>query len=55
MHSRLITVGLVVVALAGAAHAQTVLYVDENAYIAPHDGSTWCTAFLTLDGALDGV
>ena len=34
------------------AKAQSVLYVDQNANLTPHDGSSWCNAYLTLDEAL---
>jgi len=35
-----------------AACAQTVFYVDVDADAEPHDGSTWCHAFLDLQQAL---
>ncbi len=36
---------------AGAAHGFT-WYVDENADTTPHNGTSWCQAFLDLQGAL---
>ena len=51
--TRHFSIGLAsLVALAGLAQAQTTLYVDQNADQAPHDGSDWCHAYLTLDEAL---
>ncbi len=37
------------------AAAQTTYRVDANATTPPHDGSTWCRAFLNLQDALVGV
>ncbi|MCK4659312.1 MAG: right-handed parallel beta-helix repeat-containing protein, partial [Phycisphaerae bacterium] len=34
-------------------HAQTIIYVDADATETPHDGSSWCHAYLTLYEALD--
>ena len=52
MVSRLICGGLIGLAvLAGSVSAQTVLYVDCDA-TDPPDGSSWCTAYRTLDEAL---
>jgi predicted outer membrane repeat protein len=46
-------VGLVLVAtLVVVAHAQTVLHVDQNADQTPHDGSSWCRAYVGLTEAL---
>ena len=41
-----------VLVLASLAHAQTVIYVDKNADQEPHDGSSWCHAYLELYEAL---
>lgn len=53
---RLQRVGLIAGLLAGAfgeaANSQTVYYVDADATGPVHDGSTWCTAFETLEPAL---
>ncbi|HUU84492.1 MAG TPA: right-handed parallel beta-helix repeat-containing protein [Phycisphaerae bacterium] len=50
---RHITIGLgLVVALAGMAQGQTIIYVDASADQTPHDGSTWCHAYLELYEAL---
>jgi len=52
MVSRLICGGLIALAVfAGSVSAQTVVYVDVDA-TDPPDGSTWCTAYRTLDEAL---
>ena len=51
--ARRITIGLALVgALAGLAHAQTIIYVDANADQTPHDGSSWCHAYFELHEAL---
>ena|GEM_PF-3185297 len=39
--------------LVAAGHAQTIIYVDADATETPHDGSSWCHAYLTLYEALD--
>jgi len=41
--------------LAGASvgHAQTVVFVDRDAPGPAHDGTTWCSAFVDLQDALD--
>ncbi|UCE59312.1 MAG: hypothetical protein JSU63_17945 [Phycisphaerales bacterium] len=39
----------------GPAFGQTIIYVDQNAGGPTHDGSTWCTAYLNLQDALDGA
>jgi hypothetical protein len=43
---------LVLMALTVAAQASTTVYVDANATDEPHDGSSWCHAYLTLYEAL---
>jgi len=50
---RHVRIGLaLIVTTAGLAHAQTVIYVDQSADQAPHDGSDWCHAYLELHEAL---
>jgi len=41
--------------LTGAAtsHAQTIIYVDGDSTGPAHDGTTWCSAFVRLQDALD--
>ena len=46
-----IGLGLLIVT-ASLAQAQTVIYVDENADQEPHDGSSWCHAYLELHEVL---
>ena len=46
------TIVLSVIVLPSTVAAQTTVYVDENANLTPHDGSSWCNAYLTLDEAL---
>lgn len=51
--ARRITIGLALAAaLAGMAQAQTIIYVDASANQTPHDGSSWCHAYLELYEAL---
>ncbi len=51
-NSRILKTATVTLALSvSAANAQTV-FVDAAATDMPHDGSTWCNAFLTLQDAL---
>ncbi len=45
----------VVALLAGAASADTVVYVDANATGPTYDGLTWCTAYPDLHVALGGA
>jgi len=48
--------GAAMFCLLGAAnvlHAQTILYVDRDAFGPSHDGLTWCSAFVDLQDALD--
>lgn len=50
---RYVRSGLVLlIATAGLAQAQTVIYVDQNADQEPHDGSSWCRAYLELSEVL---
>ncbi len=53
MSTKVTAIVLAFVAISGAVQAQTVIYVDQNANLTPHDGSSWCNAYLTLDEALD--
>ncbi len=56
MISRIIATGsILALVLAASARAQDVLYVDENATEEPHNGSSWCHAYLTLHEALSAV
>ncbi len=43
------------IALCSPASGRTIVYVDENADQEPHDGSSWCRAYLELYDALDAV
>ncbi len=53
MMTRPILIGLALcAACCVSAQAQTVLYVDANADLTPHNGSDWCHAYLTLTDAL---
>ena len=50
---RCLSYGLaVLIALARLSQADVILYVDADATAEPHDGSSWCQAFLTLHEAL---
>ncbi len=53
MVARVASIALLLLVVSGAVQAQNVIYVDQNASLTPHDGSSWCNAFLTLDEALD--
>ena len=60
MNSPRLQVAILVLVLVPALCAfsvrgETVIFVDGDASAEPHDGSTWCNAFVTLDEALDAA
>ncbi len=50
---RVLTLVIVVLVTAGATRGQTVVFVDGNATVPPHNGSSWCHAYADLQAALD--
>lgn len=48
-----VVLGVAAFSITVRTHAQTILYVDQNAPGPVHDGWTWCTAFTDLQDALD--
>ena len=46
--SWVLAAGTLIHAICGSASGQTTIYVDQDATGPIHDGSSWCSAFLTL-------
>ena len=53
--SRALTPVIAVLSAAGTIRGQPVVYVDINATLSPHDGSSWCHAYTDLQAALDAA